>query len=66
MIPMKFRIPFLSFKAAAEVSCAVAAAMLSIQTFGAVNPAVQSYARRAAAEGIVLLKNDNNVWSLRP
>ena len=64
MIPMKFRIPFLSFKAAAEVSCAVAAAMLSVQALATVNPAVQEYARRAAAEGIVLLKNDNNALPL--
>ncbi len=64
MIPMKFRIPFLSFKAAAEASCAVAAAILSVQAFAAVNPAVQEYARRAAAEGIVLLKNDNNALPL--
>ena len=57
---MKFHIPFFNFKAAAEASCALAAAMLSIQAFASVNPAVQEYARRAAAEGIVLLKNDNN------
>ena len=41
---MKFRIPFLSFKAVAGASCAAAAAMLSVQSFAAVNPAVQQYA----------------------
>ena len=64
MIPMKFHIPFLNLRAAAEASCAVAAAMLSIHALAAVNPAVQEYARRAATEGIVLLKNDNNALPL--
>ena len=43
---MKFHLPFLNLKAAAEVSCAVAAALISIQSFATSNPAVQEYARR--------------------
>ena len=55
---MKVHIPSLRFKVLAEVACAIAA-MFSIPAFSAVNPSVQEFARNAAAEGIVLLKNDN-------